>query len=93
VIIDTGSIKIPEDQLKYSRFLYVGCNSANYFVGTLHRGVMIFTKSDAYVEAASSKYLRDYLLGASDLQIMYDLNNLEPIYEYYDFNLKPPSMR
>lgn len=93
VIVDTGNIKIPEHELKYERFYYGGCNSANYYVGTLHRGIMIFTTADNYNESCSSLYLRNYLKGVGDYQIMYELNREEPIFEYYDFNLKPPSRR
>jgi len=93
VIIDTGEIKIPEEDLKYSRFFYGGCNSANYFVGTLHRGIMIFSVADVYDEFSSTLYLKNYLAGYSDQIIMYELLNSEPVWEYYNFNLKPPSMR
>ncbi len=36
---------------------------------------------------------RRYLLGDTDAQILARLNAIEPIYEYYNFKLKPPSMR
>jgi len=93
VIINTGNIKIQEEDLKYARFFYSGCNSANYFIGTLHRGIMIFTTADVHDEFSSTSYLKYYLKGFSDQINMMTLLQMEPIWEYYDFNQKPPSQR
>jgi len=92
VICDTGSIKIPEEELRYSRMFYCTCNSANYYVGTFHRGIMFATTGDSEVYTAID-YLEYYLLGYSDEQILAGLNAIQPIHEYFDFNQLPPSMR
>jgi PKD repeat protein len=92
VIINTGSIKIPEEELGYSRMFYSSCNSCNYYVGTFHRGTLFCTVGDSSVYTGIG-YLEDYLLGYSDEEILNNMNSVQPIHEYFNFNLKPPSMR
>ncbi len=92
VICDTGTIKIPAEEMRYSRMFYGGCNSSNYYVGAFNRGIFFFTRADTD-EVTAPEYLRRYLMGDTDNQILARLNAIEPVYEYYNFNLKPPSMR
>ena len=92
VIVDTRRIKIPEADLKYSRMFYRSCNSANYYVGTFHRGIMFATVTDADVRT-SVYYLDDYLRGMSDEAIQAHLNSIMPGHEYFNFDLPPPSLR
>ena len=92
VVINTGDVKIPEEELRYSRLFYGSCNSCNYYVGTFHRGIMYCTVSDSEVYTADD-YLEAYLLGYSDTEILNLLNSIQPIHEYLDFNQPPPSMR
>lgn len=92
VICNTGTIKIPSEDMRYSRMFYGGCNSSNYYVGAFNRGVFFFARRDTN-EILAPEYLRRYLLGYTDDQILALLNAIEPAYEYYDFNQRPPSMR
>ena len=92
VIINTGEVKIPEDELRYSRLFYGSCNSCNYYVGTFHQGKMFCTVSDSEVYTADD-YLEAYLLGYSDQEILDLMNTIQPIHQYFDFNQPPPSMR
>lgn len=92
VICNTGTVKIPSEEMRYSRIFYGGCNSSNYYVGAFNRGIFFFARKDTN-EILAPEYLRRYLLGETDDQILARLNTIEPAYEYYDFNLKPPSMR
>jgi PKD repeat protein len=92
VICNTKFSKIPESDLKYARMFYGTCNSANYFVGEFRRGILFCTVGDlAYYTGVD--YLRDYLNGRTDQEILAHLNSIQPIHEYINFNLKPPSMR
>ena len=90
-ILYTGSIKIPHEELRYSRIFYGGCNSSNYYVGTFNKGIMFFTVADME-DILADVYLEHYLLGETDDEILATLNDIEPIFEYYNFNLKPPSI-
>jgi len=92
VICNTGTVKIPTEEMRYSRMFYGGCNSSNYYVGAFKRGIFFFAHMDTN-EILAPEYLRRYLLGDTDDQILARLNAIEPAYEYYDFNQKPPSMR
>ncbi len=92
VICNTGTVKIPSEEMRYSRMFYGGCNSSNYYVGAFNRGVFFFARRDTN-EILGPEYLRRYLLGDTDDQILALLNVIEPAYEYYDFNQRPPSMR
>jgi len=92
VICNTGTVKISPEEMRYSRMFYGGCNSSNYYVGAFNRGIFFFAHVDTN-EILAPEYLRRYLLGDTDDQILARLNAIEPAYEYYDFNQKPPSMR
>ena len=91
-VLNTSGARIPEEELRYSRMFYGSCNSCNYYVGTFHRGKMFCTVSDSEVYTAQD-YLRDYLNGYTDAQILIRLNRIQAIHEFFDFNLRPPSMR
>jgi PKD repeat protein len=92
VICNTGSVKIPFEEMKFSRMFYGGCNSSNYYVGAFHRGIFFFLTADSS-EITGAEYLRRYLLGDNDDEILAILNSIENKHEYYNFDLKPPSMR
>lgn len=92
VVINTGDVKIPEEELQYSRLYYSSCNSCNYYAGTFHRGIMFCTTGDSVVYTADD-YLEAYLLGYTDEEILVLMNSIQPIHEYLDFNQPPPSMR
>ena len=93
VICDTGDIKIPEDELGYSRIFYNSCNSCSYYAGTFHRGKMFCSTSDTDVPTASVTYVENYLKGWNDAKLLGHLNNYIPVFEFIDFTAKPPSMR
>jgi hypothetical protein len=81
--------EIKEEEMKYSRMLYMGCNSGNYYLDTFHRGKMFYTLNSA-TEDGIVVYLRAYLQGRSDNEIWQSLQNFDPAFDYYDFD-KPPS--
>ncbi|MEZ4526985.1 MAG: PKD domain-containing protein [Desulfobacterales bacterium] len=93
VICDTGDIKIPENELRYSRMFYNSCNSCNYYVGTFHRGKLFCSVQDADAPEASVTYVENYLKGWSDSQLLIHLNYYQPIFEFIDFTKLPPSLR
>jgi len=88
----TGDIKIPENELKYSRMFYGSCNTAQYYVGAFHRGIVFATTGD-YKAHIAVNYLEDYLKEVRDEDILKHVNSLQPIFEYFNFDLKPSSMR
>jgi len=92
VICDTRSVKIPQEELRYSRMFYGSCNSCSYYAGTFNRGVLFCTTGDSEVYTAIT-YLDNYLLGDTDEQLLVRLNAVQPIHECLNFNLPPPSMR
>jgi PKD repeat protein len=94
VVLDTrGPHKIPEEELQYSRLFYLSCFSGKYFISTFHQGKMFYTKNNWRQGHMGPFYIKMYLTGSSDLEILDFMNGKEDIYEFYDFNLKPPSMR
>ena len=92
VVLDTGGVNVKKEDLKYSRIFYGSCNSCNYFAGTLQRGIM-FCTTEYYDPYTSIPYLRYYLQGYSDEEILERLNNIEPMHEMINFDMKPPSLR
>ena len=94
VVIDKQNIKIPAEDMRYSRMFYGSCNTCNYYAGTLNRGIL-FCTTDTHYTKNSVLYLELYLKGYSDTQIRNRLNAPYsfPLHEVIDFNLKPPSLR
>ena len=98
VVLDVSSATIPKEELRYSRFFYASCNTCNYYMGSLGRGIFFCTTSEQQ-DYVAHHFLRDYLLGKSDDEILSHMNDMyetmghSPIYRYYNFNLKPPSLR
>jgi hypothetical protein len=91
-IIFRNSPDVQQSELKYSRLMYNSCGSGYYFAGFLNRGIMFFTMGTQASGDNSVVYLRNYLLGKSDYEIWRTLQNIEPVYDYYDFSKLPPSM-
>jgi len=55
---------------------------------------MFAKTTDVHVETyTATTYLEYYLKGYSDQEILQAVNAVENNHEYYNFNLKPPSMR
>jgi hypothetical protein len=75
-------------KLRYKRLYYDGCWSGTYYLDVFHRGVMFYTLGDAYVSGFET-YLRDYLRGKGDEEIWTALQELQPVYDYYDFSQPP----
>jgi len=94
IICYTGDIKIPESSLGYFRLFDGSCNSFPYFAGTFHRGIMFAKTTDVETLLYTGvTYLEYYLKGYSDQDILTQVNAVENNHIYYNFNLKPPSMR
>ncbi|MDO8302164.1 MAG: PKD domain-containing protein, partial [Sedimentisphaerales bacterium] len=83
--------KLQDSDLRYARLFLGTCTSGNYYMDTFHRGIMFYTV--ATIEHYTGvQYLNSYLKGLSDDDILTQVNNVQPVHEYYNFNLKPPSM-
>jgi PKD repeat protein len=84
--------RLQDSELGYARLFLGTCNSANYYLDTFHRGIVFFTTGDIE-HYTGIQYLEGYLRGLSDQDILTQVNNVQPVHEYYNFSLKPPSMR
>jgi PKD repeat protein len=87
-----GNTAVSEGDLKYARMFYGSCNSCNYYAGTFHRGILYCTTSNSDLYTGLT-YLKDYMSGKTDAQILQHLNAQQNIHEMINFNLKPPSLR
>jgi PKD repeat protein len=92
VILDTKTVKIPDEDLRYSRMFYGSCNSCSYYAGTFQRGIMFCTSGDSN-SYTGLDYLQRYLMGYTDEQLLTYVNAIQPIHHILNFNLAPPSMR
>jgi hypothetical protein len=79
---------IDPTKLRYARMFYDGCLSGLYYLDVFHHGVVFYTVGDAYLSEFET-YLRAYLQGASDAQIWAALQDLQTVYDYYDFSRSP----
>ncbi|BBO77678.1 hypothetical protein DSCW_50950 [Desulfosarcina widdelii] len=83
-------LDIDPADFKYSRLLYVGCDSGHYFTETFQRGTMFYSlNTNTTQDLPLLIYMRSYLEGKSDHQIWQDLQAIDPIFDYYYFD-KPP---
>jgi PKD repeat protein len=81
--------EIPPDQLRYSRLFYESCSTGPYYLETFNRGIVFYTLSSAGGYAAVP-YLRAYMVeGKSDYELWRQSQDLEPKYDYYNFNKYP----
>ena len=93
-ILNLTGKTVPTEQLKYKRMLYSSCFSGRYFLGKFHQGQMFFTlEHTGGWDNPVPEYLRRYLIGQTDEQIDAWFKTSVPIYDYYNFDLIPPSMR
>ena len=79
---------VPQDQLKYARMAYFSCSSGPYYAGYYNRGILFYTVASGDTGNYTT-YIRDYLLGKSDEEIWSNLQALQPIYDYWNFDLRP----
>ena len=83
-------LEVPKDQMKFSRMLYTGCDSGHYYSDVFDRGIYFYaTNSTGEGEIAMSEYLKAYVKGKSDYEIWKILQEIEPLYDYYNFNKLP----
>jgi hypothetical protein len=93
-ILNTKGLTIPTADLKYQRMFYNASFSGTYFFDTFHRGQMFYTSTrTGGWENPVPEYLQRYLQGQTDEEIAAWLKVASPIYEYYNFDLIPPTMR
>jgi PKD repeat protein len=90
-LLFVNNLDIDPADLKYSRLLYVGCDSGHYFTDTFKRGKMFYALNTSSTgDLPILVYLRSYLEGKTDHEIWQDLQNLDPIFDYFDFD-RPPT--
>jgi len=91
VIVKLKNRPNPAD-MQFARMFWGTCNVDTYFLDTFHRGIIFFTTGNIN-NYTGVKYLELYLKGYSDSQILTEVNKIEAVHQYYNFNLLPPSMR
>jgi len=88
VVLYTKGLEVPKEDMKYTRMLYESCNSGNYFIEVYDRGIMFYTITTSG-GIGSVSYLRSYLEGKSDEEIWEIIQDVEPSYDYFNFNALP----
>jgi len=90
-LLKRKTLEVPKEDLEYARLFYAGCDTATYYTDTFQRGILFYANnSSALGNDAMAAYLRAYVNGASDYEIWQIIQEIEPLYDYYDFT-KPPS--
>lgn len=105
-IMDAKEATIPDEELKYSRLFYNSCFTGKYYSGKFNHGILFYTHANSREPRPEALYIRSYLEGLTDDQILTKLNELNyeiydydegglpyGLYDYYDFTKLPPSMR
>ncbi|MDL1988909.1 MAG: PKD domain-containing protein [Deltaproteobacteria bacterium] len=89
-LLFVNDLDIDPNDFKYSRLLYVGCDSGHYFTDTFKRGKMFYSLNTSSTGPLPLLvYLRSYLEGKKDYEVWQDLQSLDPIFDYYYFD-RPP---
>ncbi len=85
-------LEIDPANLRYGRMFYLSCDSGNYFIDTLNRGILFYTLNTTGMEGGTgfSLYLQQYFQGRSDEQIWATLQSNDPVFDFYDFSKVPP---
>ena len=89
-IIHRKDIEVPKEQFNYSKLVYDSCSSGPYYLDTFTHGTVFYTVRSAAGQG-SFAFLRAYITGArkSDYELWTILQNVEPFYDYYNFNKAP----
>ncbi|HBG28290.1 MAG: hypothetical protein A2Y10_03400 [Planctomycetes bacterium GWF2_41_51] len=87
-MLKTKSMDIPKDQMKYARILLESCNSGDYYIQSIARGLAFYTVGSSTGEG-SLAYLQSYLQGKTDQEIWETVQQVQALYDYYNFNLTP----
>ena len=91
VVVYTKGLEVPKENMKYGRMLYESCNSGNYFIEVYDRALLFYTTrtSDGI---GSISYLRAYLEGKNDEEIWEIIQDVEPSYDYCNFDVLPQAL-
>jgi len=89
-ILFRKDMDVPKEEFKYSRMFIRSCYTGQYYLDTFNRGIVFFTNQLAGATTSTARYLTSYLQGKSDEQILSDLQSIQRVFEYYNFNEPPP---
>ena len=82
--------EVRPEEMQYKRMLYVSCTSGLYYTDIFQRGIMFYTLASSWAgDVTLPEYLKAYMEGKSDQEIWRIIQNIEPLYDYYNFNKKP----
>jgi hypothetical protein len=87
-IVFRRQLGVDPAKFRYARIFFDGCLSGVHYLETFQRGIAFYTTGDAYLSGFEI-YLRTYLQGGSDAQIWAALQDLQSVYDYYDFSRLP----
>ena len=80
--------EIEKDKLRYKKMLYASCTTGTYYLDTFQHGIMFYSVN-SIGGTASPTFLRAYLQGKSDREIWELMQDVEPGYDYYNFDKLP----
>jgi len=83
---------IRNDEMKFGRLFYDSCNSGNYYLGRMARGIIMYSVASSY-GWAHLPYLEGYMHGLSDEELWVIANDDDPNkLDYYDFTQAPATL-
>jgi PKD repeat protein len=83
---------IRNDEMKFSRLFYDSCNSGNYYLGRVGRGIIMYSVASSY-GWAHLPYLEGYMHGLSDEELWVIANDDDPNkLDYYNFTQAPATL-
>lgn len=90
-ILKRGPMEIDPAEMKYDRMFVLSCNSGDYYMQTLGRGIVFYSLDDTEVNPGTgfSLYLRSYMSGQSNDQMLDALLGKQAAFDYFDFTKRP----
>jgi PKD repeat protein len=87
-MLKTKTADVIRSDMRYSRMLLESCNSGDYYIQSVGHGKMYYSVGSSTGQG-SLAYLRNYLLEKNDKEVWDSMQQVQAVYDFYNFNLLP----
>ncbi len=88
-IVRASALNIPDD-MAYDLLFIRSCQSGRYYIHNFDRGTFFYSDGEAaYDSAMVYRFIKGIVEGSSYEEILWDLNSVDAIYDYFVFDETP----